>query len=82
MKNEKDTYIGYVEMALGLGDVVGPAIGGMIFGAMGFVGTFISFGIMIASGIVLSVNWIPASLNLMNGVAEEGEHHSANVMDD
>lgn len=63
MNEEKDTYIGYVEMALGVGDVIGPAIGGFCFGGLGFEGTFITFGGMILTGIVLSVIWIPSSLN-------------------
>ena len=31
MSQEKDKYIGYVEMALGLGDMMGPAVGGLVF---------------------------------------------------
>ncbi len=63
MRDRKETYIGYVEMALGVGDVVGPAIGGLMFGIIGFQGTFLAFGSMIALGIVLSIKWIPSSLN-------------------
>jgi hypothetical protein len=31
MVSEKDTYIGYVEMALGVGDMIGPSIGGFVY---------------------------------------------------
>lgn len=31
MSEEKDKYIGYVEMSLGLGDMMGPAVGGFVF---------------------------------------------------
>lgn len=31
MSHDRDTYIGYVEMALGVGDMIGPAIGSFIY---------------------------------------------------
>lgn len=31
MGEDKDTYIGYVEMALGVGDMIGPAIGSFMY---------------------------------------------------
>lgn len=31
MNKEKDTYIGYVEMACGVGDMIGPSIGGLVY---------------------------------------------------
>lgn len=64
MNFEKDKYIGYVEMALGIGDMIGPAIGGVVYDIYGFVGAFTAFGIMIFIGIVLSVALIPKSLNI------------------
>ena len=64
MKSQKDLYIGYVEMALGVGDMVGPAIGGLAYEAFGFEGTFGVFGAMILVGIILAVIWIPSSLNV------------------
>ena len=63
MSSEKDKYIGYVEMSLGVGDMIGPAIGGFIFDLSGFVGTFILFGAMIFVGIVFCIIMIPKSLN-------------------
>jgi predicted MFS family arabinose efflux permease len=68
MNYDKDRYIGYVEMALGVGDMAGPAIGGFTYDALGFSGTFASFGAMIFIGIVLSVMWIPKQLNLMSSL--------------
>ena len=66
MNFDKDRYIGYVEMALGVGDMVGPAIGGLVFEVAGFSGTFAVFGGMITVGIILSVIWIPKRLNIMS----------------
>jgi MFS family permease len=59
MSFEKDKYIGYVEMALGVGDMIGPAIGGFVFDFTGFVGTFLAFGGMIFIGIVFCIIMIP-----------------------
>jgi MFS family permease len=77
MREDKDRYIGYVEIALGVGDVIGPAIGGFCFGSFGFVGTFLVFGAMILTGIILSMIWIPSSLNKMNTKAKLEEQQAA-----
>ncbi len=66
MNKEKDKYIGYVEMALGVGDMMGPAIGGIVYELVGFSGTFGVLGGMILIGILLSMIWIPTSLNKMS----------------
>lgn len=63
MSDEKDKYIGYIEMSLGIGDMIGPAIGGIVFDLIGFVGAFISFGGMIFVGIIFCIFMIPESLN-------------------
>ncbi len=63
MNFDKDTYIGYVEMALGIGDMIGPAIGGVMYDIYGFSGAFVSFGVMISIGLVLSIIMIPKNLN-------------------
>ena len=52
MNHDKDRYIGYVEMALGVGDMIGPAIGGVVYNFSGFSGTFGVFGVMIFIGII------------------------------
>ena len=36
MNFDKEKYIGYVEMALGVGDMVGPAMGGFMYEFFGF----------------------------------------------
>jgi len=36
MRYEKERYIGYVEMALGVGDMIGPAIGSLMYTWLGF----------------------------------------------
>jgi MFS family permease len=63
MRADKDTYIGYVEMALGVGDMVGPAIGGLMYNLFGFSGTFMGFSALIFIGIIFCIRMIPESLN-------------------
>ena len=63
MAKEKDKYIAYLEISSGIGDVLGPAIGGVAFAYLGYVGTFILFSFWIYLGVVLSIKLIPTSLN-------------------
>lgn len=63
MNYDKDRYIGYVEMALGVGDMIGPAIGSLVYEYSGFAGTFVVFGVMILIGVIFSIIMIPDMLN-------------------
>ena len=63
MQHDKEKYIGYVEMALGVGDMLGPALAGIFYEFLGFSGTFAFLGGMIALGTLLSFLWIPDGLN-------------------
>ncbi len=71
MSEEKDKYISYVEMALGIGDMVGPAMSGVFYGLFGFTGTFIIFSSMILLGTIFSIFWIPSSLNNLSSECKE-----------
>lgn len=63
MSREKDKYIGYVETTMGVGDTLGPGLGGLIYAYFGYVGTFMAFSAFIYIGIVCSLIMIPSSLN-------------------
>jgi len=63
MNNDKDTYIGYVEMSLGVGDMIGPAIGSFLYDFYGYTGTFVTFSSIVLFGIIISIIQIPSSLN-------------------
>lgn len=63
MGHDKDRYIGYVEMSLGVGDMIGPAIGGIMYDSAGYVGTFLIFGLMVFVGLVFCFIMIPSTLN-------------------
>ena len=76
MSFDKDTYVGYVEMALGVGDMIGPAIGGVVYEYSGYVGTFMVFSGMILMGLAFSYFIIPNSLNnstAYTSVSHEGD---------
>jgi len=63
MAREKDKYIGYIETTMGVGDTVGPAVGGLVYAYFGYVGTFMAFSGFIYIGIACSLIMIPSSLN-------------------
>ena len=63
MALEKDKYIGYIEMSVGIGDMVGPALAGVLYDMGGFKGTFLLFGIIIFFGILFCIYEIPHSIN-------------------
>ena len=77
MSDDKDKYIGYIEMSLGIGDMVGPAIGGIIYDLAGYVGTFFSFGAMILLGMVYCIFKIPESLNDLASESSESSSSSS-----
>jgi len=54
MSFDKDTYVGYVEMSLGVGDMIGPAFAGVVYDMNGYVGTFITFSGMVLIGLIFS----------------------------
>ncbi|CDW89016.1 permeases of the major facilitator superfamily [Stylonychia lemnae] len=85
MNNEKETYIGYVEMALGVGDMIGPAIGSIIYDYSGFTGAFICFSGMVMVGIILSIVQIPNTLNKRSetrSVENESESDNLDAIED
>jgi MFS family permease len=63
MRHEKDKYIGYLETGSGIGDTLGPALGGLVYATVGYKGTFLLFGSFIYFGIMCSLVMIPNSLN-------------------
>ena len=68
---EKDKYIGYAETTMGIGDLFGPGLGGLLYAYFGYAGTFIAFSVFIYIGILCSVMLIPKSLNKRTLLIEE-----------
>ena len=82
MSDEKEIYIGYVEMALAIGDMIGPALSGFYYGYFGFSGTFYIFGGMIFLGTLLSIFWIPSLLNNQSKTTEKNDNKQDNEMNE
>ena len=56
-------YIGYIEIAVGFGNGLGPGLGGLIYPYLGYEYTMYVFGALCFLGIILGVLLIPSELN-------------------
>ena len=56
-------YLGYVKAATGLGLMMGPAVGSVIYGFKGYAPTFYFFSIFIFLSMILQGCFIPYKLN-------------------
>ena len=67
--HDREKYIGYVELALGLGLMLGPVLGSAFMNATGgnFQVTFYIFGSLIAAGGLFALFALPAYLNKDTG---------------
>ena len=61
--DEKDVYIGYIEASIGVGLLVGPPLGSIVYGFAGYAWTFYTFAILIAISTVFSSLFLPNALN-------------------
>jgi MFS family permease len=62
-KENKVDAIGYLEAAAGLGLMVGPPLGSIIYGQLGYAWAFYFFTILLAYNLVCLVILMPNSLN-------------------
>lgn len=60
---EQDRYVGYAEASIGIGLVLGPVLGSFIFNFTGFMLTYVSFGVLLASGALMIYVILPNRLN-------------------
>ena len=83
MSFDRDTYIGYVEVSLGVGDMIGPALAGFAYEVYGFEGTFLVFACLILLGLIFSLLMIPTFFNerLCDIDTEEEEHEETQGLD-
>jgi MFS family permease len=61
---ERDKYFGYIEAASGLGLVIGPPIGSMIYGRFGYQWAFYSTSIFVFINVIICMFFVPNKLNL------------------
>jgi MFS family permease len=61
--NENEKYLGYVEMAVGIGTTVGPFMGSIIFSICGYLGTFAFFSVVLCLSTFYLNLALPSRLN-------------------
>jgi len=59
MSHDKEKYIGYIEMCMGTGEMVGPALGGLMYESCNYFGTFLLFSHVTLAGMVVSDYLVP-----------------------
>ena len=67
-------YIGYIEIAVGLGLGLGPFLGSAVFSRLDYAGTMYFFGGVNVVGLVMCIIAIPSELNETVSVDEEINH--------
>ena len=67
---EKEKYLGQAEAATGIGLALGPTIGSLMYAQVGYMFTFVIFGVILILGTILAFFMLPQSLNL-SGEAQE-----------
>ena len=61
--DDREMYIGYLEASEGMGLMMGPALGSVVYGAFGYEWAFYSFSIMIVMTFVVQMIFLPNHLN-------------------
>ena len=67
--DQKAKYFGLMEAACGLGLILGPPIGSLMYGYFGFQGAFYVFSIVILINLIVCIFLLPNKLNFTR------EHH-------
>jgi len=60
---EKTKYISIMEAAGGLGLMIGPPMGGLLFGIFNYAWTFYFFSLLIAANLAVQIYYLPSCLN-------------------
>ena len=62
--DEKAKYFGLLEAAVGLGLVVGPPLGSIMYSSLGYEWAFYSTAIMVLINVILCLTFVPSKLNI------------------
>jgi MFS family permease len=60
---DREMYIGYLEASEGMGLMIGPALGSVMYGVLGYDWAFYAFSIMIVMTFFVQLIFLPSSLN-------------------
>ena len=75
---KREEYMGYCESAVGVGLMIGPVLGSLVYGFAGYEKTFYVFGSVIGLGLIAVFILLPKRLNHVNTepkAAEEAAVH-------
>ena len=61
--SKREEYVGYCQSACGIGLMVGPVLGSMIYGSLGYENTFFVFSGMLFVSCIFVFFILPARLN-------------------
>jgi len=62
--DNREKYLGMGESAAGLGQMIGPVLGSLLYHYFGYAGAFLLFAGLLAFAGILSLLVLPNSLNL------------------
>ena len=65
--------MGYCESAVGVGLMIGPVLGSLVYGFCGYEKTFYVFGTVIGLGLIAVFLLLPTRLNHVHVGPKEGE---------
>jgi DHA1 family multidrug resistance protein-like MFS transporter len=68
--------LGLIATSVQVGNTVGPAIGGVTVGSLGFRGSFLAGGLMLLVGGLMAVFWIDEPAHVRAKARREGAHGS------
>lgn len=60
---KRETYIGYCQAAVGLGLMLGPVLGQLIYSGVGYAPTFYIFAGILSVSLIIVIIIIPGHLN-------------------
>lgn len=64
---QREEYMGYCESAVGVGLMIGPVLGSLVYGWVGYECTFYVFGSVIFAGLCTVFMLLPRRLNHAQG---------------
>ena len=61
--HNREKYLGMAEASAGIGLMLGPIVGALLYNWLGYMGTFFAFTIILSVNLVVNVFILPSSLN-------------------
>lgn len=78
--DNREKYLGMGESAAGLGMMLGPVMGGVLYSSAGYFGAFMSFAVLLAAAGVLSLLVLPNTLNVKLDIMSDEERAESVIL--